>query len=84
MEYQDTPNEKLISSEDSKPQNDKFDIRFFILNNENNSQTDEPPIIINDMYKNRGLVSIIFLFLGMFISSVILILKYLDTSNIIF
>ena len=53
MEYQDTPNEKLISSEDSKPQNDKFDIRFFILNNENNSQTDEPPIIINDMYKNR-------------------------------
>jgi hypothetical protein len=84
MEYQETPNEKLISSEDSKPQNNKFDIKFFILNNENNSQTDEPPIIINNWCKNGVLSLIIILFLGMFISSVLLIKKYLDTSDTLF
>ena len=90
MEPAETPNTQglnIISSENSKPQNNKFDAQQYFLesenNEENNNQLDQPPIIIKDYRKGCGICLIVFLTILMSISSIPMILVFVESAEFI-
>ena len=90
MEPAETPNTQdlnIISSENSNPQNNKFDAQQYFLDSENNevnnNQTDQPPIIIKDYRKGCGICLIVFLTILMAISSIPMILVFVESAEFI-
>ena len=91
MENIETPNGQdinIISSENSKTQNNQFDAQQYFLdpenNEENNNQTEQPPIIIKDNNKCCGICCIILLILPMTVASISMIIGFFDTGKIVF
>lgn len=83
MEIENTPNENLITNEDSIEKNKKFDAQLYFLHSENNTQTDQSPITIAEDNQCCEIICIFLITLAIFIPLAILN-EFINNHKILF